>query len=118
MEESLKQAVKTFGSALATSQPVREYQAALQALQADNYASAQQDHLEDIYDDLVRRQSEGEILAQGEIDTYYQLERRVRANPLLAQRDAALERVKDYFSETHHILCDHLGITFVDLVKE
>lgn len=118
MDEELKKAAEQFGSALASSSPLREYQAALAALEADGEASTQNAHLDAVYDDLVRRQSQGEIIAQGEIETYYELEQQVRSNPLLSRRDAALERVKDYFSEAHNILCDHLGVTFVDLVKE
>jgi cell fate (sporulation/competence/biofilm development) regulator YlbF (YheA/YmcA/DUF963 family) len=118
MDEELKKAAERFGSALANSEPLREYQAALAALDADGGASAQKDHLEEVYDDLVRRQSRGEIIAQGEIEAYYALEQQVRSNPQLARRDAAFERVKDYFSEAHNILSDHLGVTFVDLVKE
>ncbi len=118
MDETLKKAAEQFGAALANSQPVRDYRASRSALDADHGAARQQSHLESIYDDLVRRQSQGEMISQGEIESYYQLEQEVRSNPLLTRRDQALERVKDFFSETHNILCDHLGVTFVDLVKE
>jgi cell fate (sporulation/competence/biofilm development) regulator YlbF (YheA/YmcA/DUF963 family) len=116
MDNDLERFAVQFGSSLARSQPVLDYRAALDALEADNEATSQKASLEQVYDDLVRRQSQGEFITQGEIESYYALEQRVLSNPLLVECNTALERVKDYFSEAHNILCDHLGVTFVDLI--
>ena len=117
MDESLRQAAVAFGQALADSDALREYRAALDAVSGDPDALRQKAELDEIYDSITQRQSMGEVVARGEIEAYYDLEQQVAANPLLSRRDSSLERVKDYFSEAHTILSDLLGVNFVDLAK-
>ena len=117
MDEILKQAAIDFGQALAESEVLHAYQAAVAAVAADPEALRQKAELEEIYDALIQRQSMGEVVARGEIEAYYDLEQQVASNPLLAQRDASLERVKDYFSEAHNLLSDEMGVSFIDLAK-
>jgi cell fate (sporulation/competence/biofilm development) regulator YlbF (YheA/YmcA/DUF963 family) len=116
LDEKLKQAAEAFGRALAETPAARAYRQAVQDGHADDEAKRLRSELETTYDSLIQRQAAGEIVSRGEVEAYYEMEQRVRANPLLAQHDANLEQVKDTFSDMHTLLSGQLGLNFKDLV--
>jgi cell fate (sporulation/competence/biofilm development) regulator YlbF (YheA/YmcA/DUF963 family) len=117
LDEKIKQAAEAFGKALAEAPAVAAYRRAQEESAVDAEALRLKAELEATYDDLIRRQAAGEVLTRGEIDAYYALEQRVRANPQLSSHDASLERLKDVFSEAHNLLSGRLGLSFKDLIE-
>ena len=105
------------GEALGASPEVQAYQAAVNEMRADQRADQLSARLDEMYDDLIQRQAAGEVLAGGEIDAYYDLEREVADHPTLAAQSQALERVKDLLTETHGLLTNELGISLLDFIK-
>jgi cell fate (sporulation/competence/biofilm development) regulator YlbF (YheA/YmcA/DUF963 family) len=118
MDETLRAAAQQFGQALAASTVVSAYRSASTSAAEDEEAQRLKAELEEVYDGLSQRQAAGEILSQGELDAYYELEQRVRQHSLLARRDQDLEKVRDFFSEAHWILSSELGINFIDLAND
>lgn len=117
MNETIKKAAEQFGKALADSALMQEYQQVELALEADPDLLRLKAEVDQVYDELTQRQSAGEVVPRGEIEAYYDMEQAVISNPLLIRRDASLEKLKDFYSETNSILSGKLGINFVDLVK-
>lgn len=118
MDENLRSAAESFGRALAASAPLAAYRRTSSEAASDRESLRLKAELDEVYDALIQRQAAGEIIAQGELDAYFDLEERVREHDLLARRDRELERVKDYFSEAHWILSSELGFNFTDLLGE
>ncbi len=105
------------GEALGASPEVQAYQTAARDTLADQRAVQLRARLDEMYDNLIQRQAAGEVLAGGEIDAYYDLEREVADHPTLAAQTQALERVKDLLTETHGLLTNELGISLLDFIK-
>ena len=116
MDDKLKQAAEAFGRALAETPAAAAYRQAAGEGGADNEALRLKAELEATYDSLLQRQAAGEVISRGEIEAYYEMEQRVRANPLLAQHAVHLEQIKDTFSDMHTLLSGQLGLNFKDLV--
>ena len=114
LEEAIERAARDLGKILANTPEAAEFQLAVEATASDPDAFRLKAELEATYDDLIQRQSAGEILSRGEIDAFYTLEQRVRSHPLLARHEASLERLKDVFSEAHNLLSGQLGFNFKD----
>ena len=117
MNETILKAAEQFGKALAESKLMQEYLEAQRALEADPELLRLKAEVDQVYDELTQRQSVGEVVPRGEIEAYYDMEHTVVSNPLLLRRDAALERVKDYYSETNFILSGKLGINLLDMLQ-
>jgi cell fate (sporulation/competence/biofilm development) regulator YlbF (YheA/YmcA/DUF963 family) len=115
MDEKLRQAANEFGKVLAETPAVEAYCQAAAEMDTDGKALRLKTELGLTYDELLQRQASGQV-TRGEIDAYYELEQRVRDNPLLARHEASLELLKDTFSEVHYLLSAQLGINFKDLV--
>ena len=116
MDDKIKQAAEAFGKALAQTSAVQGYVQAASEHGGDAEARRLKAELEHTYDALIQRQAAGEVISRGEIEAYYDLEQRVRANPLVARHEDHLEQVKDVFSDMHTLLSSHLGVNFKDLV--
>jgi alkanesulfonate monooxygenase SsuD/methylene tetrahydromethanopterin reductase-like flavin-dependent oxidoreductase (luciferase family) len=115
MDDKIRQAAEAFGKALAEIPAAVTYHEIAGEMEGDGEALRLKALLEMTYDELIQRQATGEV-TRGEIEAYYELEQRVRANPLLASHDARLEQVKDTFSEANELLSARLGFDFMDLV--
>jgi cell fate (sporulation/competence/biofilm development) regulator YlbF (YheA/YmcA/DUF963 family) len=116
LDDKIKQAAEAFGRALAETPAAAAYRQAARDGGADVEALRLKAELETTYDSLLQRQAAGEVISRGEIEAYYEMEQRARANPLLAQHATHLEQVKDTFSDMHTLLSGQLGVNFKDLV--
>lgn len=105
------------GQFLAKSPVMQTYREISATLSPDSPALQLRARLEAMYDDLIQRQTAGEIIPGGEIDAYYELESQVRAQPELARRDSALEKVKDLYTEVNQIITNQIGMNLLDLLK-
>jgi cell fate (sporulation/competence/biofilm development) regulator YlbF (YheA/YmcA/DUF963 family) len=117
LNDELTELANALGRSLRESPEAHAYHEARQAAQDDDHAARLIARLDEMYDDLIQRQSAGEVLSAGEINAYYDLEQEVQQHPALANQARALERVKDLFTETHSLLTNELGLNLQDLIK-
>lgn len=117
LPSEIDQAARALGEAVRENAAAQAHLQAAQRCAADAQAQRIKARLEATYEDLLRRQTAGEVLSTGEIDTYYQLEREVRANPALAQEEQALDQLKDLLTEIHGLLTNELGFSLRDMVS-
>lgn len=117
LTEELKNAARTLGESLNASEPVYTYLKAQADCKADSEASVLEKRMFAIYDELIRRQEQGEVLSRSEIDAFNTLKRQVFQHPSIAERDAAQAQVKRYFAEIADEINFLLGVEFPTLVQ-
>ena len=115
LPEELKQAAQAFGQSLRAAPAVQAYLNAQQALMADADARDLDERTQKMYENLVARQQAGEQLPRADVDAFYALNGQARAHPLIAERDAALQMVKDYFVNVGQDLSIAVGLDYTDL---
>jgi len=116
LSDELKQAAEALGESLRATEPVSSYLQAQTRLQADAEASALENRLTRLYQDLLARQQAGELLSQAEVHNFYALRDQVSGHPLIAERDAALNQLKSYFANIALELSEPLGMDYTALV--
>lgn len=117
LTREIEQAARELGQALHASPLVAAHLQAEHDAANDAQASRLKARLAEMYDDLVQRQSAGEVLSGGELDEYYRLEREVKAHPALARQEQTAGRLQDLFTETHDLLTNELGFSLLDMVR-
>lgn len=116
LPDELKQAARTFGQALRRNQTVQRYLEAQARLQANPEARELDQRYQTTFQTLGNRQRAGEQLSQAEIDAFHALRRQVQGQPLITERDEALNVVKNYFIIIGGDLNQALKIDYVTLV--
>ena len=117
LTEELQNAAHALGEALHDSESVETYLKAQADCKADFQASVLEKRMFAVYDELIRRQEQGEVLSRSEIDAFNTLKRQVYQHPSIAERDAALRLVKSYFAEISDEINFPLGVEFPTLVR-
>ena len=116
LSDELKQAAEALGESLRATEPVSTYLQAQTRLQEDAEASALENRLTRLYQDLLARQQAGELLPQAEVNEFYALRDQVSSHPVVAERDAALDQLKSYLADIAAELSEPLGMDYTALV--
>ncbi len=94
---------------------IRLYLNARDAVEADPEASALQNQLFELYENLISRQQQGERLSDEDIQAFNSLRYQVRVHPLVAQRENALIQIKPYLAQIADEISNALGIDYTTL---
>jgi hypothetical protein len=70
-----------------------------------------------MYQDLVKREQNGEDLQQTEVDAYYALKQQVEGHPWIIARDKRLVGVKPLLAETAQRMIPLLGLDYTTFAK-
>jgi cell fate (sporulation/competence/biofilm development) regulator YlbF (YheA/YmcA/DUF963 family) len=117
LPDTLNQAAQTFGQALRQNQAVQRYLEAQARLQANPEIRDLDQRYQAMFQTLGNRQRAGEQLPRAELDAFYALRQQIRHQSLIAERDAALSAVKNYFVIVGGDLNHVLKIDYVALVN-
>lgn len=112
LTDEIKQAAEALGKQLSADAKVREYVRLAEQVQQDHEVTALQSRYDQVYQELLKRQRNGEALVPADMDEYYRLKRQLQDNPLLTAQDSQLLLVKALFAQTAQILTDELLIDY------
>jgi cell fate (sporulation/competence/biofilm development) regulator YlbF (YheA/YmcA/DUF963 family) len=115
--EEIRQAAEKLGKQLGIDPGVHEFVSLKEKIQHDAEVVDLEDRLFRLYQKLVDRQQNGEVLDRVELDEYYYLKRKVQDHPLIAARDNQLEIVKAFFAQTAQRMTSVLGIEYTTFAK-
>lgn len=115
--EEIRQAAEKLGKHLGADAGVQEFVSLKEKTQQDAEVVDLENRLAMIYQKLVDRQQNGEVLDRVELDEYYYLKRKVQDHPLIAARDNQLEIVKAFFAQTAQRMTSVLGIEYTTLAR-
>jgi hypothetical protein len=108
----IQQAAEDLGKHLGADPRVQAWAALALKTRQDPALLELEDQLGRLYQKLVEREQNGEILEQAEIDRYHDLKRQVRDHPANVARDTQLEIVKAFFAQTAERMTAVLGIEY------
>lgn len=117
LPQELMDSAQAFGEALNQSETVQRYLQAQEKLKADAELYAQEQQLQDLYNDLVARQRSDERLSQTEVDEFNALKEKVQSQPLVRARDTALGALKTTFADAAGKLNAVLGVDYTSLAQ-
>ncbi len=115
LSQELEQAARIFGRSLRQHKAVQRYLEAQARLDADPSVRDLDERFRTLYQELGDRQRAGERLTPHELNEFYALRSQVQENQLIADRDNALNEVKEYFIVVGLQFNQALGIDFVTL---
>jgi cell fate (sporulation/competence/biofilm development) regulator YlbF (YheA/YmcA/DUF963 family) len=116
LSQEITQAARDLGAALHEHPQVRAYLAACAAVQQDTELNQLEEMTTRLYEELVRRQQAGEMLATREINQYYSLRDRLVHHPLIAERELQLKAVKALFGSAGSTISSLLTVEYSSLV--
>lgn len=118
MENSAEilQAAQRLGETLNSSPTVQAYLQAEAAVQNSQELQQMEAKLDQVYNDLVRRQQAGEMLYPYEVNEFYKLRDQFVGHPLIKQRSASLEAVKTLFQQAGSAMSSIMSVEYTDLV--
>jgi len=117
LTEELHTAARTLGETLRTSDVVQKYLRVLADCEADPETAHLEKRMHTMYEELIARQQHGQNLQRSEIDAFNALKRQVYQHPRIAEREAALTRVKQTFADIADDLNISLGTDFAALAQ-
>lgn len=112
LTNEIKQAAQVLGQRLGAEVVVREYANLDEKAQQDMEVVALEKQYSQLFESLVDRQQNGEVLDRSEVDEYYLLKRQLQDHPLIAARDEQLTLVKALFVQTAQRLTNALGVEY------
>lgn len=115
LSKELTEAAEALGQALRETELVQMFLEAHAQVRADPEASALEDRLWDMYENLLARQHAGERISRTEIDEFNVLRMQVQKQSLIADRDMALTVLKGYLAEVAQDLSNALGLDYIAL---
>jgi cell fate (sporulation/competence/biofilm development) regulator YlbF (YheA/YmcA/DUF963 family) len=96
---------------------VQAYLEAKSRAESDSQAITLEVQYKHLYESLVARQKSGQELDEKEIDAFYALQAKVRAHPLIAERNACLSSVQRTFEKVNRDISRWLDIDYVTLAE-
>lgn len=107
---------RQLGEALHQTRAVQAFLAADHEFQVDLTARTMSERLFALQDELIARQSAGELLSQAEVDEFYTLRQQIALQPSVLKRQEALDDLKLYFMSISADLSQHLGVDYAAMV--
>lgn len=107
---------RQLGEALHQTRAVQAFLAADREFQADLTARTMSERLFALQDELIARQSAGELLSQAEVDEFYALRQQIALQPSVLKRQEALDDLKLYFMGISAELSQRLGVDYAAMV--
>lgn len=117
LPDELKQAAQAMGQALHEHETVQNFLAAQARLQANPEANNLDLRFQAMYQNLAERQRAGENLPGAEIEEFRALRDQTQHTPLISERDAALQTVKNYFIVVGDPFSQTLGVDYPGLAS-
>ncbi len=117
LSNELQRAAQTLGETLRRDDSVQAYLAPQALVDADPNAHDLERRLLALYDALIACQQAGEELAQAAVDEFYALRGQTSAQPLIVERETALQGVKAVFAGVGAELSAELGFDYTALAK-
>ncbi len=118
ISEALLEAARELGNALNASPVVQEYQQASEAIEKDQDLQALRLKVEQLYEDLINRQQNGEALSPGDIQAFNQLRGQYVQHPLIVRQEQCQRAVKALFEEAGGAISSILSVDYSQLVLE
>ncbi len=107
--KDLQDAAQALGAALHASPEVQDYLQAREAVLNDAALRELAEEMERVYQDLVIRQQNGELLFPGEVNAFYALRERYTSHPLVVRYEKCQTAVK--------VLCEQAGSTISSILS-
>jgi cell fate (sporulation/competence/biofilm development) regulator YlbF (YheA/YmcA/DUF963 family) len=107
---------RQLGENLHQSEIVQAYLAADREFQPDIAARTMSERLVAWQDELIARQSAGELLSQADVDEFYALRQQVAFQPSAMKRQEALDDLKIYFMGISAELSQRLNVDYAVMV--
>ena len=117
ISNDLQVAAKELGAALGANPVVKEYLLAREELAQDTDLQRLEGKIEQVYQELVTRQQNGEVLLPGEINVFYDLREKYTNHPLVVRYSRCESAIKALFSETGSTLSSILSVEYTQLVS-
>ncbi len=115
LTEEIKDAARQLGQALSQDDYIRLYLDALRATQDDPEASALEKKMYEDYEELIRRQQEGEQLSREDIRPFDELRRQLAHHPLIVERNDMLNTIRPYLHQVAEEISFVLGTDYAEL---
>lgn len=117
LSPEILQAAQSLGKLLNEHPAVTEYLLAKAQVDQDAEAAALESRYETIYNQLVERQDNGEVLTHEDLEEYYALGRRLQNHPLIAGRETRFQSVQSLFASVSDLMTATLGMEFTDFAR-
>ena len=117
LTEEIRQAAEKLGSQLGADPSVREYVNLVVQSQQDTELVDLEEKAGQLYQKLIERQQNGEVVDQADINEYYNLKGQVQDHLLIASREDRLEAVKAVFAQTAQRITSVLGIEYTTFAR-
>jgi cell fate (sporulation/competence/biofilm development) regulator YlbF (YheA/YmcA/DUF963 family) len=105
------------GSALGSSPVVREYLQAREALLQDAGVGQLEEKIQQVYQDLVTRQRNGEMLFPHEVNAFYDLRDQYSRHPLVMEYGRCETLLKAMFGEVGKTINSILSVDYTQLAE-
>ncbi len=110
--DELKQAAEDLGKQLGADSNVQEYLRLAAQAQESPEVSDLETRYNQVYQKLVEREQQGDVLDRPELDSYYRLKGELQRHPLIVARDERLVMVKALFAQAAQRMTNVLGFEY------
>lgn len=118
LSDELEQAAQALGQSLRATEYVQAYLEAQARVQANPETNTLEERLSERAHGLLARRRTSEQLAQAEVDEFYTLRHQTLSQPLIADRDLALNQLKSYLAQVALDLSEELGVDYTVLAQK
>jgi hypothetical protein len=113
LTDTLKQSALNLGKCLKTEKKVQEFLDLRERAAQDANSVELENKLNQAYEELTKREENGEVLRPFELEQYYALKQQLQSQPLVGLRDAKFEEVKSFLGQTAQRITSNLGIDYL-----
>lgn len=117
LTEELQNTARVLGETLHDTPAVQAYLQAQADCAADPAVSALEERLAALYQELMARQQQGEVLPRSEVDAFNTLKGQVQRSPRVQEREAALSLLKQVFAGIADEIDFPLGVEYSALAR-
>ncbi len=118
ISNDLQEAAQALGAALNASLEVQEYLQAREAMLSDSALRQLAEEMERVYQELVSRQQNGEMLFSGEVNAFYALRERYSRHPLVVHYEKCQAAVKALCEQAGSTISSILSVDYTQLAQE